>query len=171
MFARILLILIALPFVELFLFFAISGKIGYPLTLLLLFLGTLLGVEVMRNQGFRSLSRYRAEMSQNRLPAESVIDQFLLFLSGLLLFIPGFLTSAAGLLLLCPPLRRSVLHRLENSLRNRFQFVSYTVEHTTGTPFYHSRIPRPDPSDPSGVIDVEAEVIESHPSSHRSNRS
>ncbi|MBN2707198.1 MAG: FxsA family protein, partial [Deltaproteobacteria bacterium] len=39
-------------------------------------------------------------------PAEEMIDAALIFVAGMLLLTPGFLTDVAGMLLLWPPSRR-----------------------------------------------------------------
>lgn len=161
MLLRLLLLSITLPFCELFLFFSIGQRIGFDLALSLLFLMSLSGLLIMRRQGLRALSTYRFETVQNRVPAQSAINGFLLFLSGVLLFLPGFLTGGAGLFLLLPLTRKLVLGHLEKSLRTRFQFTQYTASATSqstgGAP--KSRL---------DYIDVEAEVVDSYPSGGKS---
>lgn len=154
MFARLFLLFITVPLIELILFVLIGREIGILPTLAIILLTGVLGAALARSQGLRTLAKYREAMAQGRLPAEAVIDGLLILLAGVLLIAPGFFTDIVGILLLAPPLRKLARSRLEASLRSRFRVVGAAEAAS-----FASRGARPDRD---GVITVEAEVVESH---------
>lgn len=101
----ILLLLIGLPLAEISLFIKVGGQIGAGSTILLTIVTAFAGLGLARLQGFAVLARMQESMAQGRPPVGELIHGFFLFLAGVFLFIPGFLTDAVGLLLLLPPVR------------------------------------------------------------------
>ncbi|HEX5472576.1 MAG TPA: FxsA family protein, partial [Lacipirellulaceae bacterium] len=63
------------------------------------------GASLARWQGWRVLERIRQDLRAGRMPAEAVIDGFMVLLAGVLLVIPGVLTDVVGIALLIPPIR------------------------------------------------------------------
>lgn len=160
MFPRLLLLFLAIPLVELYLFLTVGSEIGLLPTLAVIFLTGVAGAALARAQGLKALARYRETMAAGRVPHETVIEGLLIFVAGALLLLPGFFTDLVGFLLLLPPVRRLAQHRLEASLRDRFRVVSTS---TGGAP-----PPQRQARDGGDVINVEAEVVESH--AHRAHR-
>jgi len=104
------------PALEIYLFVKIGGAIGVLNTLLVV-LGTgLAGAALARWQGAETMFKIRQSLNQGIMPAEEMIDAALIFLAGMLLLTPGFLTDACGLLLLWPPSRR----RFKIFMRRKF---------------------------------------------------
>lgn len=152
MLARFFLLLLALPFVELYLFLAVGREIGPFLTLVTIVLTSFLGVALARSQGMRILVKYREAMAQGRLPHDAVLDGLLIFVAGVLLIVPGFLTDAVGFLLLVPPLRRFARQRLEAALGRRLRATGVQPD---------SVAPKAAAANSGGIINVEAVVVES----------
>ena len=107
------ILLIVVPAVEIFVIVQVVQAIGFALTLLLLIAGAILGSYVMRRAGaswWRAL-RGRVEAADGTVVAgqrpdgRAAAHAALLFLAGLLIFLPGFITDAVGLVLLLPPVR------------------------------------------------------------------
>ena len=99
----------AIPLVELWLLFRLSGIFGFWTTIGLV-LGTgLAGAMLARWQGWRAVVRVRSQMRQGILPAGAIGDGLLILGAGLLLVTPGVLTDILGLALLVPPLRSLIL--------------------------------------------------------------
>lgn len=160
MFARLFLLFVTVPIVELFLFLVIGQKIGvFPTFAIILFTGVL-GAALARSQGLRTLTKYREAMEQGRLPHEAVLDGLMILVAGALLLTPGFLTDTIGFLLLAPGVRKVVRARLEHSLRQRVQFVD--VSAATGFAGSGGGPGTRSGRNSDGVINVEAEVVESH---------
>lgn len=109
--ALILLAIILLPLFEIYVFVQIGTDIG-ALTVVVLTVATAaLGIALVRAQGLGTLRQAQHELDRGRPPVIEMMHGAMLALAGLLLLIPGFLTDAAGGLLLLPPLRGWVIGR------------------------------------------------------------
>jgi len=102
------LLLIGLPILELYVIVQVGDAIGFGLTIIALAGTSLLGVKLIRSQGRRVLRRALDALSEGRPPALEAIDGALVFIGGVLLIVPGFVTDLVGLLLLAPPTRAIV---------------------------------------------------------------
>ena len=98
--------LLALPLIEIAGFVLIGPYLGVGGTLAEIILTGMLGMAVIRRQGFETLVRLRAATQAGETPLPVAVDGGARVLAGLLLTVPGFFTDAIGLLLLIPPLRR-----------------------------------------------------------------
>ncbi|HEY2767249.1 MAG TPA: FxsA family protein [Solirubrobacteraceae bacterium] len=98
-------LLIAIPVIEVFAFIEVGRAIGWLLAVVLLFGTSALGLRILRIQGRTAIERFSLAVSERRAPARAVIDGALGFLGGMLLVVPGFVTDVLGALLLLPPTR------------------------------------------------------------------
>lgn len=113
----LLILFLAVPLVEIWLLIKVGGWIGAIPTIGLVVFTAVLGVLLLRWQGFGLLARVRAMMARGELPAIEMLEGVVLVFSGALLLAPGFFTDAIGFLLLIPPLRRAtVMWLLSRSL-------------------------------------------------------
>jgi UPF0716 protein FxsA len=101
----ILLLLLVVPVLEIMVFVQVAGAIGVLDALGVLVLFSVGGLFLVRHEGMGTMARMRAELDAGRVPTGQLADGFWLFLAGVLLIIPGFVTDFAGLLLLLPPVR------------------------------------------------------------------
>lgn len=123
----------------------LASVIGWGGVLLVVLLLVLVGFDVMRRAGFaatRSLRPVRygdstvlpgATPDAMTQVGRDVSDAGSLFVAGVLIALPGLVTSAAGLLLLIPPLRRLVRSRVTRSLRRRAEAAGVVFEARTTT--------------------------------------
>lgn len=102
----VLALLIGIPLIEIALFIEVGGLIGLWPTIATVILTALIGTALLRQQGMATLQRAQAEMAAQRMPVRELFDGACLLVAGVLLLTPGFLTDAAGFILLVPPLRR-----------------------------------------------------------------
>lgn len=93
------------PFLEIFLLMEIGSRIGIVNTLLLLILTGFLGAWLARLQGLQAMSRVQSSLSKGIMPREDLMDALLIFIAGVVLLTPGFITDMAGLLILFPRTR------------------------------------------------------------------
>jgi len=100
--------LIVLFAAEVIAFIVVGDAIGFLWAVLALLGTSLIGWEVLRTQGRAALGHVSAAVSERRPPGPGAFDRVLGFLGGGLLFLPGFATDAAGVLLLLPPTRALV---------------------------------------------------------------
>ncbi|CUB03387.1 FxsA family protein [Marinomonas fungiae] len=103
-----LLLLILIPVVELTVLIQVGSKIGSLTTIALVFLTAIVGLTLIRRQGFETTRKAQEKMRRGELPASEMAEGFMLAFAGVCLLIPGFVTDALGALLLITPLRRSV---------------------------------------------------------------
>jgi UPF0716 protein FxsA len=95
----------AIPLVELWLLFQLSGLFGFWTTIAVV-LGTgIVGASLARWQGWRVLARVQTDLRQGTMPADAIGDGVLILVAGVLLITPGVLTDLFGLSLLVPPIR------------------------------------------------------------------
>ncbi len=120
--------LLTLPVLELAVAILVGRAIGAGLPIVLMRALSLLGAMTIKRAGMRSLGRLDASLREGRAPGTALADTGMLFVAGLLLVFPGFVTGAAGLLLLVPPVRsvarRPLERRLTQAARDRVAFFS-----------------------------------------------
>ena len=107
-----ILLLLAVPVGEVFIFLEVGSVIGTWPTIGLIVGTAVIGGMILRWQGLQTLARARRQLAANRLPVAEMAEGATLALAAVLLLTPGFFTDALGTLLLFPPLRRSMLRRL-----------------------------------------------------------
>ncbi len=107
--AILFVLFISIPLLEIYLLIKVGSAIGAPLTIVLLVFTAVLGVWLLRKQGFSTLRRIQEALHQGNLPAMELMESALLLLAGILLLIPGFFTDAIGFVCLVPSLRRAII--------------------------------------------------------------
>jgi UPF0716 protein FxsA len=110
----LILVFVVAPLVELAVFVQVGQWIGYPEAILLLILISVLGIFVVRYQGIGTYRRVRGQIRAGIVPAADLVNGLIILVAGLLLIVPGFVSSIVGLLLLLPPVRgfvRALLRR------------------------------------------------------------
>lgn len=118
-----LLLLLAVPVGEVFIFLEVGAVIGTWPTIGLIVGTALLGGTILRWQGLQTLARARRQLAQNRLPVAEMAEGAALALAAVLLLTPGLFTDALGTVLLFPPLRRSLLRRVLARLAPQARFA------------------------------------------------
>ena len=109
MFRIFLFLFIAIPLVEIYFLIQIGEVIGAWPTVLLVVLTAVIGVALLRWQGFSTLMRFQSQVAQGQVPAMPLFEGLLLVVAGALLLTPGFVTDSIGFLLLIPPLRQAMI--------------------------------------------------------------
>ena len=69
MLAYLILLFCLVPFIELYLLFALAGQIGPATTLAIVIATGVIGASLARWQGFQVLEQIQREISQQRMPA------------------------------------------------------------------------------------------------------
>lgn len=118
--ARLLLLFIIAPIIELFLLVKIGQIIGVIPTIALVLLTAIIGSQLVRRQGLGVMNRIRAAQARGEAPALPMLDGAALLLAGFFLLTPGFISDTLGFLLLIPRLRE----RLAKSLLSRFVILT-----------------------------------------------
>jgi UPF0716 protein FxsA len=121
MLAKLLLVFLAVPLVEIMLFIEIGSRIGTWMTLLIVVLTAMLGASRAHREGLKTWWRLQEKLSQGHLPNEELLDGALVLLAGALLLTPGFLTDTLGILLLYTKTRQVIKRWLRRRLTRRWR--------------------------------------------------
>ena len=98
----VLLLIIAVPVVEIFLMIKIGQNIGALGTIALIFLTAIIGMYFAKLEGLKTLRSGVIKSYQNRLPLFEMLSGASIAIAAVFLIIPGFITDALGFLLLIP---------------------------------------------------------------------
>ena len=99
---------ILVPLGEMLLLFEVSDLIGSLTTLGMVVATAVIGVQILKRQGFATLTRASQKLQSGQLPAQEIVEGMLLAAAGALLLTPGFITDTIGFVLLTGPLRRPI---------------------------------------------------------------
>lgn len=99
------LLLIVLPLVEVLILVKIGMLTNIWVPIAIVVVTGIVGTALARREGWKVLERIQADVRQNRMPADSLLDGFCVLLAGLLFLLPGVLTDVVGIVLLIPPTR------------------------------------------------------------------
>lgn len=114
MLAVLILLLVSVPLLELFVIVQVADGLGAGQTILLLLVVSVVGAWMVRRSGLGVLRQIRTRLAEGEIPGKELVDGLLILLAGAFMLTPGFLTDAAGLLMLFRPTRavvRSMLMR------------------------------------------------------------
>jgi UPF0716 protein FxsA len=144
-----LILFLAIPATEIYLFVAVGGWVGAGPTVLLTFATAVIGVFLARAQGIAVLRRAQASVDRGEAPVQEALDGLALFVAGVLLVIPGFFTDAVGALLLLPIVRQAIgIAAMTKLLTMRVRTTSYGgPEDVVEGDF---EVVHPGPDDPAG---------------------
>ncbi|MEU7905404.1 FxsA family protein [Actinoplanes sp. NPDC049118] len=159
--------LLLLAVAEFAVFVAVVHAVGAAWALLIVIASSVAGLALLRREGVRGWRAFREAAESGRPPGAQVSNSLVGLLGALLLAVPGFITAAAGLLLVLPPGRILARRAVERAAERR---VSSAVAGDLFGP-RHVRVHQSDPlADPppaspapaGGVIQgevVEGEIV------------
>jgi len=111
----LLILIIAIPVIEIYLFIKIGSQIGALTTISLIFLTAFVGVLYARYEGFNTLKSGMSQMIKNELPIYEIVSGAALAFAAFLLILPGFATDTLGLLIIFPPTRKFLLKNVSKN--------------------------------------------------------
>jgi UPF0716 protein FxsA len=157
--ARWIVLLLALPVLDLYLLLRLRTVIGGSYVLAAVLLSALVGVVIARAAGARELRAWRESFANGRVADRNVLDSLLLWLGCGGLIVPGLVTDVLGLLLLVRPVRRAVSEHITRAVRGAIERGSLhvAVQHSAGA----SAAGWAAGDLTESVIDVEGEVVQS----------
>lgn len=109
---KLFLGLIAATLLEIFVFIEVGSELGAWLTIALIILTAVIGLSLVRIQGFYTLMEVQRKINLGEPPAREMLSGIMLAVSGVLLVLPGFVSDLGGLILLLPPVRNALATRL-----------------------------------------------------------
>ena len=99
-------------YIEISIFIQVAHVFGVLLTLVLVIFTSVIGMSLVRNQGFKNFVLMQQKMEAGESPAAEMVKSVSLILAGLLLLLPGFFTDFLCLLLLLPPVQKHLTMKL-----------------------------------------------------------
>ena len=105
MFARLLLLFIFVPIIELMILIDLGGYLGTVPTIILVVGTGALGAFLAKKEGFRIFFTIRHKLQTGQLPADELLDGLIILIAGALLITPGLITDLFGFLMLFRPSR------------------------------------------------------------------
>jgi UPF0716 protein FxsA len=154
----LLVFFILLPIVEITLLINIGSNIGAGTTILLIITTAMVGVGLVRYQGFSILRDAQSQISKGQPPAKALAHGIFVLLAGLMLIIPGFFTDGIGFLLLMPPVRSLLLDFVIGNIVTEFT-SDFSAKFYSGG-FSQNREARPTPANDDDIIDAKHIVID-----------
>lgn len=137
----LILALVAGPLVEIAVITQILVWAPWSLVLAVIVVGSLTGVVVLRQHGLANLQRWRTAQRRGDPVDPETVTEGLRDVAGVLLAVPGVVTTIAGLILLAHPLRRFVARRAAAAGKTRRERL---VPRST-TPTAAAALPPPPP--------------------------
>ncbi|CNI02893.1 FxsA protein [Yersinia aldovae] len=107
-----LALIFLLAYIEISIFIKVAAVMGVLVTLLLVIFSSCVGISLVRNQGIKTFMQMQQKLAAGESPAAEMVKSVSLVLAGFLLLIPGFFTDFLGLLLLLPPIQKSLTLKL-----------------------------------------------------------
>lgn len=107
----LVLAFIVVPLAEIYVIVQVGDAIGVLRTIALLLAVSLSGAWLVRREGTRAWRAVQNALAEGRMPGSEIVDGALVLAGGVLLLTPGFITDAAGAVLVLPP-TRAVVRRL-----------------------------------------------------------
>ena len=112
MFPIVAILFLVIPLVEIYFLIQVGQVIGAGWTIFLVVLTAVVGVWLLRIQGFSTLRRAQQKLQSDEMPAQEMLEGVGLVIAGALLLTPGFFTDAVGFFLLFPPTRIWLVSRM-----------------------------------------------------------
>ncbi|NDL00917.1 FxsA family protein [Photorhabdus bodei] len=106
------ILIFLLVYIESALFVRVASELGVLLTLLLVLFTSCIGISLVRSQGIKNFIQIQQKLINGESPAAEMIKSVSLLLAGFLLLLPGFFTDFLGLLLLLPPVQKTLVMKL-----------------------------------------------------------
>lgn len=147
----IILILVAVPIIEIALFIELGGWVGLWPTIGLIIVTAILGGLLLRMQGFAAMQKLQASVAEGGDPRGPLAHGVMILVAGLLMLTPGFFTDAVGFALLLPPVRSGLIAWLGPKLAARATFAG---------PGMHPGQDRPRPDQPIDAEYVDLDIDE-----------
>ncbi len=131
MLARLLLLFIVVPVIELFLLIEVGQVIGTLPTIGLIILTGAVGAFLARRQGLQVVMRVRGQLQTGQLPTDALFDGAVILIAGAFLMTPGILTDTVGFLFLIPATRRFIKGAIQRRIEQAMQ-DGRIITHTYG---------------------------------------
>ncbi|MBN6887972.1 UPF0716 protein FxsA [Cytobacillus horneckiae] len=115
----ILLLLLTVPALEIIVLLLSGNAFGVGPTFIAILLTAIIGIYVAKRQGIETMKRVQTQLQYGEMPGDTLLDGVCIFIAGVLLIIPGFITDTVGIILLIPFVRNSIKALLYRFIKKR----------------------------------------------------
>ena len=116
---RLLVLIIAIPLIEIFLMIKIGHHIGALNTILLIIFTAVTGVYYAKLEGLNTLRSGFNQIVNNEVPAYELLSGATIAFAALLLIFPGFLTDFVGFILIIPYTRKILFKSMSTKFKKK----------------------------------------------------
>jgi len=102
---KFIFLLVIVPLTELYVLIEVGSSIGGLSVILLIIMTAILGVSFMRQQGMMTMQKIQQGIVSGQAPEKEILESVFIFIGGLFLLLPGFISDTLGLLFLIPTTR------------------------------------------------------------------
>jgi UPF0716 protein FxsA len=127
MFSLLFMLFVGVPLVELWLLLEVGERVGAMPTVALVIGTGVLGANLARREGMRTIEKINTAMAQGQMPQEALLDGLAIFMGGTLLLTPGILTDVLGFSLLFPLTRPFLLALVSGWMHKKMQSGTASV--------------------------------------------
>lgn len=122
MFVYLFLLLIVLPFSEFYILIRLGIATSWWVPIAIVVSSGIVGTALARHEGWKVVARIREEIHAGHMPADALIDGFLILVAGVFFVVPGVLTDILGIVLLFPPSRSLVKRGMRAWVKRNVDF-------------------------------------------------
>ena len=116
MFRVLFLLFILIPIIEISVLMQVGAWFGLWPTIAIVIITAWLGAKYVKQQGLATLQSVQNKMAQGQMPSDEIVEGLLLLVAGVVLVTPGFVTDIVGLLILFPPIRKSIVKKVQQHI-------------------------------------------------------
>ncbi|MFT4867763.1 MAG: UPF0716 protein FxsA [Candidatus Nanohaloarchaea archaeon] len=117
----LVILLLALPFIDLYILVEVAGNIGFVETLGLIFLTGILGAFFVKREARTVWRNLGTSVTANEV-SRNLLQGTLIVLGGLMLLSPGFITDGLGFLFVIRWTRIRIVLKLEEKMKEKSNF-------------------------------------------------
>lgn len=156
MLGKLFIAFAVIPVLEIYLLIKVGSVIGPLSTIILVLVSAFVGASLARSQGAATMQKVRQSLNQGRMPAEELLDAFMIFGAGLVLLTPGFITDTLGILLLIPFTRGHIKNWLRKNMQDFMKSPNVHVHYQQAEYRAWTNDDQTDRNNPN-VIEIESE--------------
>jgi len=125
--ARLFLLFTLVPVIELWLLIEIGSRVGAIPTIAVVMVTGMVGAWLARREGLRAMRGLQEAMVRGEMPANALVEGFMILVGGAFLVTPGVLTDVFGFALLIPPSRALIKKWVVRYIEGRIAYQSTVV--------------------------------------------
>lgn len=134
MLGKLFLLFTIVPAIELYLLIKIGSVIGPFTTLAIILLTGAAGAYLAKIEGRKSIYKIQKALKSGMVPGDEMVSGVMIFIGGILLLTPGFLTDFLGLTFLIPVTRNFWKFLLIDIFNKKIKNKTVNIHSSASTP-------------------------------------